>query len=346
MMNAPQTEDVCCLLCASRRKQRLFADYGTWRDEGEFAVVECLACGFRFTSPRPTQEAMPQFYADAYGPYQGFDRKAPVLFDPRGSFLARLKNELKYAVLTRHYGYRIQGHSAQSFGSHAFPAAVETLAFRILRHRNPRLPIRTGRGRALDIGCGNGSHLLALHTLGWDVTGFDLRDKTDPAVREAGIPVLTGCMDALRPYRGTFDVVSMWHVLEHLHDPAAWLTQVRELLSPDGTLVVEVPNSGSAAARLLGARWHQWDLPRHLSHFTPHTLARMFAKAGLRTQRLSLLRKTALPQSLHAWAAAPIGPRFLKSAQCLRWFRRAANILGPPLSMIGPGENLLAVAGN
>ncbi len=346
MMDASRTEEVPCLLCGSRRWRRLFADHGAQRDEGGFAVVECLACGFRFTSPRPTREAMPQFYVDAYGPYQGFDRKVPILFEPRGSFLAGLKNDLKYAVLTRHYGCPIQSHPALTLGSHSFPKAVETLAFRIHRRRNPRLPIRKGRGRALDIGCGNGSHLLALHALGWDVTGFDLHDKTDPAVRAAGIPVVTGCLDALRPHRGTFDVVSMWHVLEHLHDPAAELTQVRELLSPEGTLVVEVPNSGSAAALLLGARWHQWDLPRHLSHFTPHTLARLFAKAGFRIRRLSPLRKTALPQSLRAWAAAPGGSRFLKSAQSLRWFHRVAEILGIPLSLIGPGENLLVVAGN
>jgi 2-polyprenyl-3-methyl-5-hydroxy-6-metoxy-1,4-benzoquinol methylase len=289
---------------------------------------------------------MPQFYADAYGPYQGFDRKGPVLFDPRESFLAGLKNDLKYAVLTRHYGCWIPSCPARIRSPHSFPAAVETLAFRIYRRRNPRLPIRAGRGRALDIGCGNGSHLLALHALGWDVTGFDLHDKTDPAVREAGIPVWTGRLDALRPHRGTFDVVSMWHVLEHLHDPAAELAQVRELLSPEGTLVVEVPNSASAAAHLLGARWHQWDIPRHLSHFTPRTLARLFAGAGFRIQRLSPIRKTALPQSLRAWAAAPGGPRFLKSAPGLRWCLRMAEILGFPLSLIGPGENLRVVAAN
>jgi 2-polyprenyl-3-methyl-5-hydroxy-6-metoxy-1,4-benzoquinol methylase len=289
---------------------------------------------------------MPQFYPNTYGPYQGFDRKVPALFDPRQTFLARLKNRLKYAVLTRHYGCRIQGDSAQDFGSHPLPAALERLAFRMHRRRNPRLSIRSGGGRALDIGCGNGAHLMYLHSLGWEVTGFDLQDNTDPVVRAAGIPVLTGSLDALHVLRGFFDVVSMWHVLEHLHDPVAELTRVRKLLSPNGALVVEVPNSGSVAARLLGCRWHQWDLPRHLSHFTPRTLARVLALAGLRVQGLSLLRKTALLQSLGAWAEAPGGPRLLKSAQRGRGFRLVAGVLGIPLSLVGPGENLLAVAGN
>lgn len=349
MLNQVRTEEVACPLCFSLSRRRLFADHdGVHQREGDFAVVECISCGFRFTSPRPAREFMTRFYPDAYGPYQGFGRSGLALFDPRCSFLARFKNELKYSVLTKYYGCKPQEVPPQLSSLNRMPDGIretaERFAFWIHKQRNPRVPIYNGNGKALDVGCGNGLHLLFLKRLGWDVTGFDVENHVDSAVRDAGIPMLTGSLESLLPYRGAFALISMWHVLEHLPDPAADLQRIRDLLSHGGTLLIEVPNSESITAKLMRSHWHQWDLPRHLSHFTPESLVRLLSKTGFRANRLSHLHKTTLPQSLRSWVEKDSRWRFVKPLVKMEAFSRALRLLGYPLSLARSGETILVTA--
>ena len=88
-----------------------------------------------------------------------------------------------------------------------------------------------------------------------------------------------------------FDVAVLWHVLEHLADPATALERARGWLAPDGRLLVGVPNIDSLQARLGGSRWFQLDPQRHLVHFTPRGLGRLLERTGFRVaeQRHMLL---------------------------------------------------------
>ena len=84
---------------------------------------------------------------------------------------------------------------------------------------------------------------------------------------------------------GYFDVITLWHVLEHTGDPVENLRRVGKLLKPGGLLLAEVPNSAGLIARICGPYWLGWDLPRHLVHFTPRTLRHAARRCGLRVQR-------------------------------------------------------------
>jgi hypothetical protein len=84
---------------------------------------------------------------------------------------------------------------------------------------------------------------------------------------------------------GSVDLASLWHVLEHVEDPAAAIARVASWLTDGGALVVAVPNLASLQARLGGERWLHWDLPRHRTHFTPAGLERLLAAHGLRVER-------------------------------------------------------------
>jgi SAM-dependent methyltransferase len=97
--------------------------------------------------------------------------------------------------------------------------------------------------------------------------------------RDRGITVHQGSVQNAAFPDEFFDVVTMWHVLEHVPDPRETLGELRRILKPNGLLVVEVPDSASVTFRLCGDRWLQLDIPRHLQHFTPKTLVRILEDA-------------------------------------------------------------------
>jgi len=139
-------------------------------------------------------------------------------------------------------------------------------------------------GKVLDVGSGRGYFLEACRRRGYDVVGFDVSDDAAASVREAfGIDVKTGELreDLFEP--GSLDVVTMWHALEHTTDPRVPLRLAWKWLSPDGILVVDVPNHESTDARRIGDAWDGWSLPYHFFHFTPSSLEDLLARNGFRS---------------------------------------------------------------
>ncbi len=136
-------------------------------------------------------------------------------------------------------------------------------------------------GRALDVGCATGLFLDALRARGWKVTGVEPSDFAARYARERlGLAVHQGMLDDAPFAERSFELITLWHVLEHLPDPAASLQRLRSLLVPGGVVALTVPNAGGWDARLWGAWWAGWDAPRHLYHFTPATLSRLLHDAG------------------------------------------------------------------
>ncbi|HTK75412.1 MAG TPA: class I SAM-dependent methyltransferase [Gemmataceae bacterium] len=148
-----------------------------------------------------------------------------------------------------------------------------------------------GQGRLLDFGCGGGSFLRRMQQQGWQATGLDVSAETVERVRgELGVRVLTGTLPHPELQRASFDVVTMWHSLEHVHDPLDVLRAAYDLLTPGGRLMVAVPNIDSAAFHWFGPAWFALDLPRHLTHFAPPTLRAMLEAAGFRVTQLRRIR--------------------------------------------------------
>lgn len=144
-------------------------------------------------------------------------------------------------------------------------------------------------GRVLEVGCGSGWMLKAFADRGWTAVGVE---RGVQEVRQArvrfGLPVFVGDLGALRV--GTqFDLVVMVHVLEHVPDPVAILRDCGKLLKPQGALVLAVPNLASWQARLFGRQWFHLDVPRHLVHFTPESLAFALVQAGFDVARFHFI---------------------------------------------------------
>jgi SAM-dependent methyltransferase len=148
-----------------------------------------------------------------------------------------------------------------------------------------------GKGRLLDFGCGGGSFLARMHEQRWQVTGVDISTAAIQRIRsELGLRALVGTLPhpELRP--ASFDVITMWHSLEHVHAPLDVLREAHRLLVPGGQLLVAVPNIDSLPFRWFGPSWYGLDLPRHLTHFAPWTLQLMLERAGFRAGPICMVR--------------------------------------------------------
>lgn len=133
-------------------------------------------------------------------------------------------------------------------------------------------------GRLLDIGCQKGEFLFWMKQHAWDVKGIEFSDTPPNVFR---MPIHYGRVETAAFEPGSFDAVTLWAVLEHVHNPIETLVQVKKLLAPHGRAFVLVPNFRSPPARLM----RHDDVPRHLLMFTPSTLRQAARLAGLRVRR-------------------------------------------------------------
>jgi SAM-dependent methyltransferase len=139
-------------------------------------------------------------------------------------------------------------------------------------------------GRLLDFGCGAGAFARWMSQHGFEVVGlepFSLGEET----RETNLRLVRKPLADAAPELGQFDVITLWHVLEHLKEPVETLRTLGSLLAPGGSFIISVPNFGSLQAKLFGGGWFHLDPPRHLIHFEPATLTDCLARAGLRAEK-------------------------------------------------------------
>lgn len=201
--------------------------------------------------------------------------------------------------------------------------------------------------RVLDVGCGRGVALSPLADLGFEVHGLEISERAvrgaDPraAIRIAEDLVAAG-YDA-----ESFDQIVIWHVLEHLRDPRATLTECRRLLKPGGRLVVAVPNFSSWQARFGGAGWFHLDAPRHLFHFPLTALRTLLERCGLEPGKSYHF---SLRQNPFGWIQSlqnrldPERPNRLYSAMQLPGRGRAADRSGS-LARLGAVAPWLVIGG-
>lgn len=138
----------------------------------------------------------------------------------------------------------------------------------------------------LDIGCGTGSFLKTVQRKGWKISGTEFAPKEyiDPDV----YPYLKNkTIDQCGYPDQSFDVVTMWHLLEHVDDPTMYLRESHRLLKPGGKLVIEVPNIDSWQAKLTRTNWFNVEVPRHRFHFSPESLSSLFRRTGFDNIKIS-----------------------------------------------------------
>ena len=139
------------------------------------------------------------------------------------------------------------------------------------------------KGLILDIGAGTGDFLSVAQNDGWKTIGVEPSEKAKTIAKNKGVSFVE---DTAELESHTFDVISMWHVLEHVPNLEEQVTELKRLLKPSGTLIVAVPNFKSFDAKHYGKFWAAYDVPIHFWHFSKSAIQKLFEKENMKLEKV------------------------------------------------------------
>ncbi|HTE47153.1 MAG TPA: class I SAM-dependent methyltransferase [Gemmatimonadaceae bacterium] len=238
-----QLENVACYLCGSESAQPfLFAEDDLTGKPGRFSFVTCTRCGLRYQNPRLTIQHIKSYYDSEY-------------------IAHRKKSD--WGVLSGFFEWVMDRHDRQK----------DALVSKFMK--------LDAKSDVLDVGCAVGTFLRKVHTChGARVTGVDFADlRANPAL--AGVDFRCGLFYEQDFGATRFDLITMWHYLEHDYDPMRTLATARDLLKSDGRLIIEVPRLDSTTFRLYGDRWPGLQAPQHTVLFDRDRLLAAVTAADL-----------------------------------------------------------------
>jgi len=159
---------------------------------------------------------------------------------------------------------------------------------RTLLQKRKLVETATGKkaGNILDVGAGTGAFLHAMKVANWNITGLE----PDPGARKKAEELydlhLKKTEELIHLPAESFDAITMWHVLEHVHELHEYITQLKKLLKPSGKLFIAVPNYTSYDAQYYKEFWAAYDVPRHLYHFSPHSVKTLLSSHGMEIENM------------------------------------------------------------
>jgi len=224
---------------------------------GEFQIVRCKDCGLFYTSPRRPVGEIAQIYSEGY-------------------FVSQNPDILGY----------------DNYSNHA-----RGLKEVFSEHLTTIEKFTQPPGSLIDIGCAFGYFLEVAASRGWRAEGIEVSAYASEVAREkARAPVYTGTVTDARLPASSYDVATMWDMLEHSFDPTTELKETNRILKPHGHLFMTLPDAGSLISRMMGRHWFGFKkAAEHNYYFSKSTLARMLAKAGF---ELVALRRGVWPCSM------------------------------------------------
>lgn len=240
-----------CPLCSSVKIDDYLLTTDYFLSGEKYKLYKCPNCGFVFTQDHPDSENIGTYYAS--DDYISHNESAAGFLNSLYRLSRNLMLKKKRSIVRRSTGLK--------------------------------------KGILLDIGSGTGHFLSVMREAGWTVNGVEINDKArEFSVSTFGLEVISP-EQLYTLQSGSFDCITLWHVLEHFQDPFNYASEISRLLKPEGVCMIALPNCSSFDAQHYKEFWAAYDVPRHLWHFTPVTMDIFAEKTGF---KLSWMRSLPL----------------------------------------------------
>ena len=235
-----------CPVCKSEKITVLFAAEDYTVSHEKFSVYQCLNCTHLFTQNIPAQNEIGKYYASEN-------------YISHSNTQTGIVNRLYHLVRKKTLTAKLQLIQKET--------AKET-------------------GKILDIGCGTGAFLNTMKLNGWETTGLEPDETARKKAQELyNVTPLPSPEIFNLPYN-TYDAITLWHVLEHVHQLHEYVEQLKNLITDNGRIFIAVPNYTSHDAQHYGNAWAAYDVPRHLYHFSPASMKNLVEQHGLTIKKL------------------------------------------------------------
>ncbi len=236
----------CCPVCKNNQIEEIFSAKDYTVSGESFSIVKCKSCAVLFTQNVAEQNEIGRYYASEN-------------YISHSDTQVGLVNQLYHSIRKK-----------------------------TLQNKKNLIKNETGKshGNLLDIGCGTGAFLNIIKTNGWTTTGLE-PDETARAKAKTlyGIEAQPSHNIFNLPNK-SYDAITMWHVLEHVHQLHEYLEQLKNKLTKRGKIFIAVPNYTSYDAQHYGQFWAAYDVPRHLYHFSPASMKNLVEQHGLSIKKI------------------------------------------------------------
>jgi 2-polyprenyl-3-methyl-5-hydroxy-6-metoxy-1,4-benzoquinol methylase len=238
-----------CPVCGSADIKNILSAKDNTVSQENFVIAECIACSLRFTQDVPGVDSISLYYKSE-------------------DYISHTNTSK--GLINRLY---------------------QSVRKRTLKQKKKLVEKATGvqKGSLLDVGSGTGAFANEMKQSGWQVTALE----PDDDARKVGKELYNiDLEDSSRFYQlpeFSYDAITMWHVLEHVHDLQGYITKLKSLLKKNGKLFIAVPNYTSKDAAVYKEYWAAYDVPRHLYHFSPKSMKVLMEKHGLKILQYKLM---------------------------------------------------------
>ena len=266
-----------CPICSSSKTSKAFDAVDHFSTRETFPTNDCKSCGFRFTNNFPSEDSIGRYY-DSPDYISHSDSKT--------GFINRLYHFFRKQMLKK---------KVNLVSKYVAPRQKDNI-------------------RLLDIGSGTGYFLNAAKEKGYTVTGIEKdTNAREQAITNFGLDIKDE-QSLWNIENESFDVITLWHVLEHMENLNEVVAKIKSILKPDGVVIIALPNHNSHDAKKYKGYWAAYDIPRHLWHFTPDTVEKLLGK-----HQFNIIKQKTMP--LDAFYISMLSEKYRGSGSLMQYIK-------------------------